>query len=288
MSASDAYDGEMTRAFGSRHRILNQLVGLGVLGAATVCAGPSDALGQVASPGSHVDLPEGDLAERLVEVDEKVYEGHFHEGLDAMRELAEEEPGDVEVLWRLSRVKTDVGFELGEDDPDQEKLYVAALELARDAVEADPDHPEAHVSAAIAAGRAAMVAGVRDRVELSREVLEHAEGALELAPDHDVAYHLRGRWHHEVATLGLVARTALKTIYGGLPDASLDDAVEDFRRAIELEDRVIHRFKLAKTLLEKGDEDEALRQLEKAVEMPLDAPRAHIQKERAEEILDDA
>lgn len=274
----------MTRVF-LPAAVLAVALGGGVPASFGGLLGPGFGAAQVAAPGSEVDPPESALDERLLEIDEKVFQGSFHQGLEAIRELAREHPGEVEVLWRLSRVKSDVGLEMGEDESRQEELYRSALEVGRRAVEADPAHPEAHLSTAIAAGRAGLVSGIRERVELSHHVLDHAERALELAPDHDVAYHVRGRWHYEVASLGLVARTALEAIYGGLPDASLEEAVEDFRRAIEIHDRVIHRFKLGRTYLEMGEEEKARRELERASRMPVDAPRAHVHKERARELL---
>lgn len=263
------------------------LAGLVLAPSSELLPGPRAADAQVAAPGSYVEPPSNALGDRLVRIDEKVFEGAFDEGLEALRELAGENEGEVEVLWRYSRVKSDVGLELREDDPRQEELYRSALEVGRAAVEADPEHPEAYVSAAIAAGRAGLASGTRERVELSREVLDHVEGALELVPDHDVALHVRGRWHLEVASLGLIARAALKTIYGGLPDASVEDAVKDLRRAIEVQDRIIHRFKLGKALVELGREEEARKELERALEMPLDAPRAHIHQQSARELLDE-
>ena len=43
-----------------------------------------------------------------------------------------------------------------------------------------------------------------------------------------------GRWHYEVASLGAATRFFVRIIYGGLPDASVDQAIVHLERAVAL------------------------------------------------------
>ncbi len=238
--------------------------------------------------GQMPDPPEVESVEfrdHLVEVDHTVADARFHDALAILKSLDPRHREEVEFLWRLSRVKVDVALEHADDGPGEEQLFRTALQLAQKAVELDPEHPEAHLAVAMAAGQLGLFSGIQERVEHSRHVRDHVDRVVELDPEHDVAYHVRARWHHEVATLGFAARTVLRLVYGGIPDASLEEAVNDFRKAIEYEDRIIHRLQLARTLIEKDQVDEAFPHLERAVRMPHHAPRDPQYQEEARELL---
>lgn len=248
----------------------------------TILLGAGETEAQMPDP-PEVDSPE--LQEKLVEVDHTVAQAGFHDALGLLQGLEPEHSDEVEFLWRLSRVKVDVALEHPEDPSRQEELFRSALELAQEAVSLDPDHPETHLAVAMAAGQLGLFSGIRERVEHSRDVRRHVDFVVELDPEHDVAYHIRARWHHEVATLGFTARTVLRLVYGGMPDASLDDAVADFEAAIQHEDRIIHRLQLARTLIEKDRAEEASPHLERAVRMPHHAPRDPQYQKEARELL---
>ncbi len=247
----------------------------------------------VLAPAAGAQMPDppqvgsAELGARLVAVDHTVAAAGFEEALTDLRELQGRHPGEPEVLWRLSRVKVDVGLERATNSAEQRELYRTALDAAYQAVELSPDHPEAHLAVAMAAGQAGLAAGITERVEHSRAVRRHVDRVIELNDEHDVAYHVRARWHFEVATLGFVARAALRLVYGGMPDASLQEAEEDFQRAIRLHDRIIHRLQMARVLVEQNRGDEASRHLERALQMPHHAPRDPQYQQEARDLLDE-
>jgi len=123
---------------------------------------------------------------------------------------------------------------------------------------------------------------------MSREVKEEAMRAIELNPDMDTGYHILARWHREVATLSWVMRTAAKVVYGGLPEASLEESVQYFQKAIDLSpDWINHRLELAKTYIEQGNEEAARAQLNKALELPAVAMEDPEYKEEARRLLEE-
>lgn len=216
-------------------------------------------------PGPPVN--EGEIDQRLAALEKARDTGDFEGIMRELEALHRKHPDNGEILWRLARTRTDVG-ERREDKDERRELYVQALEEAERAVELLPEHSNAHLTKAVAAGRAALVSGTRQKVDLSRTVREYADKAIARDSTNDLAYHVRGRWHHEVASLGFFSRNIVRLVYGGLPDASLQQAEADFRQAIELEDRVVHRYELGRVLLERGKKAEARTHLQKAIEMP--------------------
>lgn len=227
-----------------------------------------------------------DFDEQLAEVDELRDEGEFLRAISRLNELGREHPDNVEIYWRRAWTKVDLGTEQTHDS-ERDRLFEEGFEEAERALELDPEHPGAHVAMAIAAGQKGLISGTRRQVELSRKVKEHADRALELDPERAEAYHTRARWHHEVASLGFFARTAVRAVYGGLPDASYEAAVEDFERSIELDERIIDRLELGRTYEEMGETEQARAQFERALEL---SPAFHNDEERQEEareLLDD-
>ena len=212
--------------------------------------------------------------------------GQFEASLEQLEALREAGPADADVLWRIARAKGDLGEEAEEDD-EKETWYRAALEDAHAAVEADSMSADASLTQAIAAGRVGLISGTKEKVELSREVKESVDRAIELDPEKALAYHVRGRWNYEVASLGFFSRAALRLVYGGLPDASYESAIQDFRRAIELEDQVVHHLELGKAYLKMDDASRAKDELRRAIELENTYPNDPGYKQEAEALLAD-
>lgn len=241
------------------------------------------ALGSLA-PAAASSLAPHDLESAFDEMDDMRERGEFQEALAWLNELEREHPNHPEIYWRRAWAHIDLGT--GEDiDSERERLFSAALEEAQTALEIDDESSMAHLAIAVAAGRLGAQADTRERLERSRQVKEHVERALELDPELAPAYHVRARWHHEVASLGFVARAVVETVYGGLPDASTEAAVADFERSIELDERIVDRLELGRLFKEEGDTYKAQTELEKALDVPKKGPHDDRYRQEAEELL---
>lgn len=203
------------------------------------------------------------------------------EALEARRSSSSEDP---DVLWRIARVRLDRAKESLSGEA-QNEAYEQAMKEAQTAVELAPNSGNAHLALAMAAGRVGLNAGTRRKVELSRSVKEHVDRAIALDPQNDLAYHVRGRWHYEVSDLGWVARTIVKTVYGGLPDASFEKAARDLQKAIQVHERVAHHLELGKAYLKLDQEKKARTHFQKAVDLPAKDPSDPRYKEEARQLL---
>lgn len=211
--------------------------------------------------------PEANRLDASLEAVDKLREQRqFRDALSRLSALRDTHPENIDVLWRLAFTWADLG-KAADDLQQRKNYYKKALSHAQDALAADSTSAWAHLAVAMAEGRVAMNAGTRERIQRSRAVKHHADRAIELDSTLGGAYHVRGRWHREVASLGFFQRALLKTVYGGLPDASYEQAVRDFRRAIELEDRTFHHLELGKTYLQMGRSEDARRELQTALEL---------------------
>ena len=196
------------------------------------------------------------------------------------------EPGRFGTLWRLARVES----ELGEDQKGeaQRRLVSDAVTRARGAVKAAPDSSAGHAWLAIALGRQALKEGPRARLALSREIKSEADRAVELDPSNARAWHVLGAWNRKIAGLSAIERMAANAVLGGVPrGASMDNAVRNFEKAIELEPHYVnHHLELGRTFREMKRWGEARRELEKAAALPPTSnPRDPVYQQEARELL---
>lgn len=208
----------------------------------------------------------------------------FRQVLSRLQRLQNTHPERVEVLYRLAFAWSDLGKE-AESERRKVNFFKQSVSVAEAAVATDSESAWAHLSLAVAEGRLAQYVSARERVERSRAVKEHAEQAIELDPTLAGAYHVRGRWHQEAAELNFFQRTAVKVVYGGLPEASFEQAVADFQRALELETRTFYHLELGKTFLKMGRTDAAREQLRATLDAPPKNPFASEYKAEARKLL---
>ena len=177
--------------------------------------------------------------------------------LELFLALQRERPQDAFVAQKVAQQYSDLIVELP-DVAEKKRHARLALEWSQRAVQLDPQNPVAVLSLAVCHGKLATYSDTRTKVKYSRLVKEDAERALALDPNYAWAHHLLGRWHREVADLGTTARFFVKLFYGGLPDASVTEAVARLERAVALEPGELnHHVELGFAYAANGQRDRA-------------------------------
>lgn len=163
----------------------------------------------------------------------------------------------------------------------QKKLVEHALTCALQAVTVDPKSALAHASLAVCYAKACAFADIKTEVAYSRLFKTEAEAAIALDPKQDIAYHLLGRWYYAVANMNIFSKGFVKIVYGGLPPASNEEAIKNFKIAISIAPgRIIHHAELAKVYETTGQKKLARQELEKCRALkPLDRDDADAQQE---------
>lgn len=251
-----------------------------LLVASLLSAGPTP--GQSSSRAGTAPSPQS-----LQVVDSLRSAGDFRTALARLYELSRKHPESVEVRWRYAILWSDYG-KSADDDTQAASAYRQGLQWADRALAADPNSAWAHLSKAAVAGRAALLSGSNQRsLQLSRQVKDHADQAIALDSTLAPAYFVRGAWHSAVAELGFFKRAIVQAVYGGLPDASLEEAVADLRRAIELESSAYGHLELGQVYRKTGQIKAARDQLRMALDVPPTDPFAPQDKLKARQLLDD-
>ena len=195
-------------------------------------------------------------------------------------------PHSFTALRWLARAESDLGEDAKGED--QRKLFASAVEHARAAVAVAPDSARGHLELAVALGRQALREGPRTRLALSREIKAEADRAIAQDPGLGRAYHVRAVWNRKIAGLNMFERSMAQAVLGGVPKgASMDNAIADLQKAIELEPNYVnHHLELGRTLLEMNREADARRALQKAVALPpTSSPRDARYQDEARELL---
>lgn len=99
------------------------------------------------------------------------------------------------------------------------------------------------MASCVSRGRLALFSDNKTKVRLAKEAQEAARTALALEPGNDLAHHLMGRWHYEMAQINFVVRQLIRIVYGAaLAPGRFEDALSEFEAAVGLNPgKLIHR-----------------------------------------------
>ncbi len=207
------------------------------------------------------------------------------EALELYLPVEKAEPNNVAVLLRIARQYR----HLMTDAPKREdklRLGAKALDYAQRAAALAPNNSEAQLSVAITYGKMTPFKSSKEQLEGSRRIKEGAERAMKLDPRNDLAWHIYGRWHLNMAEISPVKRAVANLVYGKVPAASYTDAERAFERAIAINpDRLMHHVELGRTYAQMGRKAEARTLIAKGLAMPSVEKDDPETKKRGREIL---
>ena len=202
-------------------------------------------------------------ADRLDDTD------RYSEALTILKGLEKGDPRNVEVLYRISRVESDFIDDLPDDTKKKGHDYaVESMAYAKRAIEADPQSSEAHLAAAIAYGVMTDFVDDRTKMEYSKFIKAETEKAIELDPKNDYAYLVLARWNFEMTQLNPILKGFAELLYGQMPPASQEKALDDFQKAIEFApNKMIHHFCYGEALAKLGRKEEARAEYQKVLRL---------------------
>jgi hypothetical protein len=146
----------------------------------------------------------------------------------------------------------------------QKNLALRALACSFEAVKADSNNATAHACVAVCYAKNSLFADVSTKVNYTRLMKLEAEKTVALDPRQDIGYYLLARWNYGVANIGLVSRAVVKVVYGGLPKASNEEAIADYKKAIEISpERILNHAGLAAVYETIGDNKSEIAELKK-------------------------
>ena len=211
-----------------------------------------------------------------------------HQGAaDAYQKVLAIQPENYVALWNAADEVTEVANALpAKEKEKKEELFAIAKGFSDRAIVVNPDGWEGHFYKAVALGRLALFRGGKEKINLSKEIKVEADKAVELNPDADLAYHVLGRWHQNLANLSWILKAAAKVMYGGVPPGSNEEAVAMFQKAITIDpNHIEHHLELARTYQFMGSKELMREPLEAVLSLPSIEEDDDVFKEEARELL---
>jgi len=150
------------------------------------------------------------------------------------REVLKHQPLNMYALCRSSELCSRIGKR--QTNPKvRADYYNAAKTYAGIALKINPNDADANCVMAIALGRSSMSKSGREKVETAREIKKHLDVSLNSDPTNFKTWHIPGRWEYEIANLSGMERTIVKILYGGIPPASIKQAIIAFEKSRALQ-----------------------------------------------------
>lgn len=211
------------------------------------------------------------LHDICIDVD-RLNDGTDEDKENAMRILQDQEiirPNSWEILWRLARAHVSF-FDIREAKDVKHLHATSALDYAKQAIQLNPDSVEAHKWVAISLGITTDYLSTKEKIESGYELKKHIDRALELDPQEPVLHYMKGRWCWGVYMLTWIERKLASTLFAVPPTSTVEEAMESFHRAEELEPgfHKANRYYLAKCYYEKKNYTEAKEWCLAALNMP--------------------
>ena len=214
---------------------------------------------------------------------EKVFDNK--KALEKYTEAFSLSPNHYEILWRLSRTYVDIGEHLP-DKTDAEKdkqleYYEKSVDFAQKAIAANPNGAMGYTREAIAKGRIALFKGPFKAPGLVKQTKADCEKAISLNPSDATAYYVLGRSHAKVMEKPGFVRWA-----AGLDWASMDDAIKNYEKSIELRPNfIMYRLDCAKAYIEMDEYKKAREHLTKIATLPTEDEDDDVFRKEALELL---
>jgi tetratricopeptide (TPR) repeat protein len=167
------------------------------------------------------------------------------------------DPSNVRLLAHISREYRHLMSDATSTD-EKMKLGRAALGYARRAVAVNPNDSDAQLALAISCGKMEPFGTYREKFDSVGVIKHAAEKVIKLDPSNDLAWHIRGLWHENLAEVNAVQRSMAQVVFGKLPDSTYDEAAQCFQKAITLDpNRLMHYIELGRLYAKMGRNDEA-------------------------------
>jgi tetratricopeptide (TPR) repeat protein len=177
-------------------------------------------------------------------------------------------PGNYYAQWKLSELASRIGNRKA-TSAEKQQYFNDGKNFAAEAIKINPNGADGYYAMAVAMGRLALTQSGKDKVNSAKEIKTLLEKALKLNPTHSRAWHVLGKWHYEVSNLSMLEKTLLKIIYGGVPAASLANAIRCYEKSKTLDPNfALNYLELAKAYKRNDEKNKAIELLKKLPSIP--------------------
>jgi len=177
-------------------------------------------------------------------------------------------PNQMAILVRLVEIYC-FGLEADKD----ESTKIIQLNKAKDylikARNIDSTQADYLYSKAVYLGKLIEVSPVKEKAQYTKEIKILLDEALSKDPNHVKSLYTLAKWNEEVSGLNPAVKAAMKVIFGGLPPASRDQALDLHQKARKLNPGFLaNNYDLALLLKKTNKPSQAIEILESQMKLP--------------------
>jgi tetratricopeptide (TPR) repeat protein len=179
------------------------------------------------------------------------------------------DPSNYKALSRAAELSCSIGAR-NTNPKDKRLLYESALAFANRAFIVDSNSANSFYLLSLASGKMTEVETEnKKKVAFVRDIKIYADKALQLNPNHALTNFIEGKWHYEMVTLNWTKKLAVKTLYGGLPDPSIEKCINYLEKCKKNDPYfVLNYLTLAKAYKENNNAVKMLEVLNQLVKLP--------------------
>lgn len=191
------------------------------------------------------------------------------DALAKYKQVLVNEPNNYKALYKAAELSCGIGARLTALK-DKRLMYESALAFANRAFKVDSTNANSYYLLATASGKMTEVEQEnKKKIAYAKDVKLFADKGLSLNPNHGLSNFIEGKWHYEMVTLNWAKKIAIKTFYGGLPEPSLDKAIEYLEKSKKQDPYfVINYYTLALAYKEADKAVQMIEVLKQLVKLP--------------------
>lgn len=177
-------------------------------------------------------------------------------------------PNQMAILVRLVEI-----YCFGLEADKEESTKIIQLNKAKDylikAKNIDSTQADYLYSKAVYLGKLIEVSPVKEKAQYTKEIKILLDEALSKDPNHVKSLYTLAKWNEEVSGLNAAVKAAMKVIFGGLPPASRDQALDLHQKARKLNPGFLaNNYDLALLLKKTNKPSQAIEILEAQMKLP--------------------
>ena len=191
------------------------------------------------------------------------------EALEKYKQILTNDAANTKALVKASELSCSIGSRT-ENKTNKRLNYESGLAFAQRALKADSNSAEANYAVAMASGKMTEIETENKKVvAFVKNTKTYVEKALIINVNYAKANFVLGRWHYEMINLSGIKKAAVKLFYGGLPEASIDNAIMYMEKCKSLDPYLmINYFYLNKAYKDNNKPAKQIEILSKMVKLP--------------------
>ena len=187
---------------------------------------------------------------------------HDAEALNKYKEAVKIQPMNITALCRCSELCSRIANRITDNKKLRDDYYLAAKTYATTALRLNPNSADANFVMSVVMGRVALTKSGKEKISAAKDIKKYADLAITYDPLNYKAWHVLGKWYYEVCNLNAFEKIGIKLFYGGMPKASIQDAIKAYEKSRDLSPGfMLNYLELARTYHKNDQNDKAVAML---------------------------